>query len=117
MGNPDMATPPAYRGEAGRDGTGSAQPSLFDESRHSGLRRAIAGYYANRFGVELDPERETIVTLGSKEGLATSPGDHQPRRRHAGAEPQLSIHAFGFIIAGAAIRHTRRPNPRISWRP
>ena len=42
---------------------------------------ACAGYYARRFNVEVDPEREVIVTLGSKEGLAnlaqaiTAPGD------------------------------------------
>src|SRR3546814_18890846 len=46
-----------------------------------GLRRAQASYYARRFGVELDPETEVVVTLGSKEGLAnlaqaiTAPGD------------------------------------------
>jgi alanine-synthesizing transaminase len=70
------------------------------------LRRACAGYYARRFGVELDPEREIIVTLGSKEGLAnlaqaiTAPGDIV-----LVPNPCYPIHAFGFIMAGASVRH------------
>ncbi len=70
-----------------------------------GLRRAQAGYYARRFGVELDPDREVVVTLGSKEGLAnlaqaiTAPGDVV-----LAPNPSYPIHTFGFIIAGATIR-------------
>jgi alanine-synthesizing transaminase len=72
----------------------------------AGLRRAQAAYYARRFGVELDPEREVVVTLGSKEGLAnlaqaiTAPGDIV-----LVPNPSYPIHAFGFIIAGASVRH------------
>src|SRR5262249_6869714 len=71
-----------------------------------GLRRAMAGYYRRRFGVQLDPEREVIATLGSKEGFAnlamaiTGPGDVV-----VVPNPSYPIHAFGFIRAGAVIRH------------
>src|SRR3546814_4189405 len=64
-----------------------------------------ASYYARRFGVELDPETEVVVTLGSKEGLAnlaqaiTAPGDVV-----LAPNPSYPIHTFGFIIAGATIR-------------
>ena len=81
MGNPDGATPPhivAKLAEAAANPRGHG----YSASRGiPGLRRAQAAYYARRFGVELDPESEVIVTLGSKEGLAnlaqaiTSPGD------------------------------------------
>ncbi len=70
-----------------------------------GLRRAQANYYARRFGVELDPENEVVVTMGSKEGLAslataiTAPGDVV-----LAPNPSYPIHTFGFIIAGATIR-------------
>ena len=70
-----------------------------------GLRKAQAGYYARRFGVEVDPESEVVVTLGSKEGLAnlaqaiTAPGDVI-----LAPNPSYPIHTFGFIIAGATIR-------------
>jgi alanine-synthesizing transaminase len=70
-----------------------------------GLRKAQANYYARRFGVEVDPETEVVVTMGSKEGLAslataiTAPGDVV-----LAPNPSYPIHTFGFIIAGATIR-------------
>ncbi|NWN23053.1 aminotransferase class I/II-fold pyridoxal phosphate-dependent enzyme, partial [Escherichia coli] len=62
-------------------------------------------YYARRFGVDIDPETEVVVTMGSKEGLAslataiTAPGDVV-----LAPNPSYPIHTFGFIIAGATIR-------------
>ena len=70
-----------------------------------GLRKAKADYYARRFGVELDPETQVVVTMGSKEGLAslataiTAPGDVV-----LAPSPSYPIHTFGFMIAGASIR-------------
>jgi len=70
------------------------------------LRRAIAGWYQRRFNVELDAERETIVTIGSKEGLAhlalatVERGDAV-----LVPNPAYPIHPYGFVIAGADIRH------------
>jgi alanine-synthesizing transaminase len=105
MGNPDLPTPEhvvAKLVETARD----PKAHRYSVSRGiPGLRRALAGYYARRFGVELDPEREVIVTLGSKEGLAnlaqaiTAPGDAV-----LCPNPSYPIHAFGFTIAGASVR-------------
>src|SRR3990172_4098505 len=70
------------------------------------LRRAIAGWYQRRFNIELDAERETIVTIGSKEGLAhlalatVERGDAV-----LVPNPAYPIHPYGFVIAGADIRH------------
>jgi alanine-synthesizing transaminase len=106
MGNPDSPTPPhivAKLVETVQD----PKTHRYSVSRGiPGLRRACAQYYARRFGVEVDPEREVIVTLGSKEGLAnlaqaiTAPGDTV-----LVPNPCYPIHAFGFIMAGAAVRH------------
>jgi alanine-synthesizing transaminase len=105
MGNPDQP-PPAHVVEKLIEAVKDPRIHRYSTSRGiAGLRKAIAAYYARRFGVELDPDRETIVTLGSKEGLAnlcqaiTSPGDII-----LVPNPSYPIHAFGFIIAGAAIR-------------
>jgi alanine-synthesizing transaminase len=105
MGNPDQPPPDHVidkLAEVARD----PRVHRYSASRGiPGLRKANAAYYARRFGVEVDPESETIVTLGSKEGLAnlcqaiTSPGDVI-----LVPNPSYPIHAFGFIIAGAAIR-------------
>lgn len=105
MGNPDSPTPPhivAKLVEAVQD----PRTHRYSVSKGiPGLRRALAAYYARRFDVDLDPEREVIATLGSKEGLAnlaaaiTSPGD-----TILVPNPSYPIHQFGFIIAGASVR-------------
>jgi alanine-synthesizing transaminase len=106
MGNPDQPTPQhivdklvetVKNGRTHRYSTSRGIP---------GLRRALAAYYQRRFDVRLDPETEVCVTLGSKEGLAnlaqaiTAPGD-----TILTPNPSYPIHPYGFIIAGAAIRH------------
>jgi alanine-synthesizing transaminase len=106
MGNPDQPTPQHIVDklvEASRN----PRAHRYSASRGiPGLRRAQAAYYQRRFGVEIDPESECIVTLGSKEGLAnlaaaiTSPGDIL-----LVPNPSYPIHPFGFIIAGGSVRH------------
>ncbi len=106
MGNPDQ--PPAeHIVEKLRETVLDSKVHRYSNSRGiPGLRKAIAAYYGRRFGVEVDPEHETIVTLGSKEGLAnlssaiTTPGDVV-----LVPNPSYPIHQFGFIIAGAAVRN------------
>ncbi len=105
MGNPDSPTPQHIVDKL-CETVQDPRTHRYSQSRGiPGLRKALAGYYARRFGVDLDPEREVVVTLGSKEGLAnlamaiTSPGDVV-----LVPNPSYPIHHFGFIIAGAAIR-------------
>src|SRR5690349_19630719 len=106
MGNPDGPTPPHIVAKL-IEAVQNPKTHGYSTSRGiAGLRRAHAAYYARRFNVDLDPEREVIVTLGSKEGLAnlaqaiTAPGDTV-----LVPNPCYPIHAFGFIMAGAAVRH------------
>ncbi|MDQ3247423.1 MAG: aminotransferase class I/II-fold pyridoxal phosphate-dependent enzyme, partial [Pseudomonadota bacterium] len=105
MGNPDGA-PPAHVVAKLAEVAAKPDAHRYSASRGiPGLRKAQAAYYERRFGVTLDPDREVIVTLGSKEGLAnlaqaiTAPGDVV-----LAPNPSYPIHSFGFIIAGAAIR-------------
>ena len=106
MGNPDGPTPPHIVAKL-VEAVKNPRTHGYSVSRGiTGLRRACSAYYARRFGVELDPEREVIVTLGSKEGLAnlaqaiTAPGDIV-----LVPNPCYPIHAFGFIMSGASVRH------------
>ncbi|MCF6219370.1 MAG: alanine transaminase [Gammaproteobacteria bacterium] len=106
MGNPDQPTPPhivdklvevAQRSDTHRYSVSKGIPRL---------RRAICNWYKNRYDVDLDPETESIVTIGSKEGLAhlalatMGPGDAV-----LVPNPSYPIHPYGFVIAGADIRH------------
>ena len=112
MGNPDMPTPAHIVDklvETARDpksGRYSASKGI------AGLRRAMAGYYAKRFDVKLDPDTEVIATMGSKEGFAnlaqalTAPGDTV-----ICPNPAYPIHAYGFIMAGGVIRHVPALSP------
>lgn len=106
MGNPDSATP-EHIVEKLKETVGNPKTHRYSQSRGiPGLRKALSAYYERRFGVDVDPESEVVVTLGSKEGLAnlamaiTSPGDVI-----LVPNPSYPIHQFGFIIAGAAVRN------------
>ena len=81
MGNPDLPTPPHILDKL-VETVGKPRTNRYSASRGiAGLRRAQAAYYGRRFGVKLDPDREVVATLGSKEGFAnmaqaiTAPGD------------------------------------------
>jgi len=106
MGNPDQPTPghivdklveAAQRKDTHRYSLSRGIPRL---------RRAICNWYKRRFDVDLDPETQSIVTIGSKEGLAhlalacVGPGDSI-----LVPNPAYPIHPYGFVIAGADIRH------------
>ncbi len=109
MGNPDSPTPKHI--------VDKLCEVVRDENTHGysqskgipGLRKACAGYYKRRFGVDLDPGSEIVVTIGSKEGLAslsqaiTAPGDII-----LVPNPSYPIHPFGFMLAGAALRYIPR---------
>ncbi len=110
MGNPDLPTAPHIVAKLA-EAAANPRAHGYSASRGiPGLRKAQAAYYARRFGVELDPESEVIVTLGSKEGLAnlaqaiTSPGDIV-----LVPNPSYPIHPYGFIIAGGSVRHIPVP--------
>ena len=105
MGNPDGA-PPKHVIDKLCEVAAKPTAHRYSASKGiSGLRKAQAAYYKRRWDVDLDPDSEVIVTLGSKEGLAnlaqaiTAPGDVV-----LAPNPTYPIHTFGFIIAGAAIR-------------
>ncbi|MDC7701174.1 alanine transaminase [Vogesella indigofera] len=105
MGNPDGATPPHIVAKL----TEAAQrPNTHGYSASKGiprLRRAISRWYQERYQVEIDPDSEAIVTIGSKEGLAhlmlatLDRGDTV-----LVPDPSYPIHIYGAVIAGAQIR-------------
>ena len=106
MGNPDQPTPAhivaklveaAQRNDTHRYSMSRGIPRL---------RRAVCRWYKRKYDVDLDPDSQAIVTIGSKEGLAhlalatVGPGDAV-----LVPNPAYPIHPYGFVIAGADIRH------------
>ncbi len=106
MGNPDQPTPQhivdklcevANRKDTHRYSMSKGIPRL---------RRAMSRWYKTRYDVDLDPDTQVIATIGSKEGLAhlalacMGPGDSV-----LVPNPAYPIHPYGFIIAGADVRH------------
>ena len=106
MGNPDQATPEEIV-EKLRES--SLKPSTHRYSQSKGiprLRKSICDWYQRKFDVTLDSESEAVVTMGSKEGLGhlalatLDKGDAV-----LVPNPSYPIHPYGFVIAGADIRH------------
>jgi len=106
MGNPDQPTPQhivdkliesAQRGDTHRYSVSKGIPRL---------RRAISHWYQTRYGVDIHPDTEAIVTIGSKEGIAhlclatLDKGDIVMV-----PNPSYPIHIYGPVIAGADIQY------------
>jgi len=106
LGNPDRPTPPeivqhlhdtAHQAENHRYHPGRGLPPL---------RAAAAAWYARRYGVSFDPEREVIITMGAKEGMShlclaiLGPGDVA-----VVPDPCYPIHAYAPQIAGATVEY------------
>jgi alanine-synthesizing transaminase len=108
MGNPDGPTPPHIVDKLVEAAQRQDTHGYSVSKGIPRLRRAISAWYRRRYGVELDPDAETIVTIGSKEGLAhlmlacLERGDTV-----LVPNPSYPIHIYGAIIAGADIRSVR----------
>jgi len=106
MGNPDQPTPQhivdklTEASQKGHNHRYSASKGIYK------LRLAISDWYKRKFNVDLDPETETVATIGSKEGLShlalavSGPGD-----TILCPSPAYPIHPYAFIIAGAQVIH------------
>ena len=117
MGNPDLPPPPHVIEKLCEVAMKPDAHGYSASKGIPGIRKAQAAYYQRRFGVDLDPETEVVMTMGSKEGLAslataiTAPGDVV-----LAPNPSYPIHTFGFIIAGATIRSVPTTPDENYWR-
>jgi len=106
IGDPDLPTPPhvvAALAEAAADPATHQYPSNQGEL---GFREAVAGFYASRFGVALDPADQIVPALGAKEGIAhlcqvlLDPGDLA-----LAADPGYPVYASGPMLADGVAEH------------
>jgi alanine-synthesizing transaminase len=133
MGNPDGATP-RHIVDKLIESAQKTPTHRYSLSRGlPRLRKSICNWYQRRYAVDLDPETEAIVTIGSKEGIAhlclAMLDDHDTV---AVPNPSYPIHIFGPIIAGSRVQsialednstsddliaHLEETLPRMSPRP
>ena len=104
MGNPDLPTPPHIVNklveavQKPQNHRYSASKGIFQ------LRLAICEWYKRRYDVDLDPETEAIVTIGSKEGIAHLSLALLDRGESAFVpNPSYPIHLYSVLIAGGDI--------------
>lgn len=106
MGNPDQPTPDMIVDKL-RESV--LKPATHRYSQSKGiprLRKSICDWYERKYSVTLDPNSQAVVTMGSKEGLGhlalatLDKGDAV-----LVPNPSYPIHPYGFVIAGADIRH------------
>jgi len=106
IGDPDLPTPPVVI-EALQRAAASPETHQYPSNRGIGaFREAVAGFYGDRFGVEIDPETEVIPVLGGKEGVAhvalacLDPGDIC-----LSPDPGYPPYTSGPVFAGAEVHY------------
>ncbi|KJU85142.1 class I/II aminotransferase [Candidatus Magnetobacterium bavaricum] len=106
MGNPDLPTPQHIVSKL-REAAANPKNHRYSASRGiTQLRMAICEWYDRRYNVQLDPNENTVVTIGSKEGLShlilamIEPGDVALT-----PTPAYPIHPYSVIIAGGQVRN------------
>jgi len=101
VGDPDLPTPPHIVDELVRAARDPANHRYPETEGLPALRQAIARWYEERFGVSLDPEREVLPLIGSKEGIGhvalcfIDPGDLA-----LVPDPSYPVYARGTFLAG-----------------
>ena len=112
FGNPDIPSPDVAV-EKLVDAVRNPRNHRYSASRGiPKLRQAISSLYLRRFGVEIDPDTEAVVTIGAKEGLShlmwvlLGPGDSA-----LVPSPSYPIHLYAPLFAGADVRQVRLEDP------
>jgi len=112
FGNPDLPSPDVAV-EKLAEAAHNPKNHRYSSSRGiPRLRRAITDRYLSKFGVELDPEREVVTTIGAKEGLShlmwvlVGPGDTA-----LVPSPSYPIHIYAPLFAGAEVRQVPLQGP------
>ncbi len=108
FGNPDIPSPDVAV-EKLAESAHNARNHRYSASKGiPKIRQAISDLYLRKFGVELDPDREVVTTIGAKEGLShlmwvlVGPGDSA-----FVPSPSYPIHIYAPLFAGAEVQQIR----------
>lgn len=104
MGDPDVPTPDYLTDamcEAARKPQNSRYPDYFGKKA---LREAISAWYGQRFGVSLDPEKEVLPLIGSKEGIANiALAFVDPGEGALVPDPSYPVYKYGTVMADGEV--------------
>lgn len=105
MGNPDMGTP-RHIVEKLLEAASKEVNHRYSASKGiTKLRHAISSWYGRRYGVDIDPDTEAVVTIGAKEGLAhLTLATITPGEVVLAPDPTYPIHSYAAVIAGGDLR-------------
>ncbi len=105
MGNPDMGTP-KHIVEKLKEAASKDVNHRYSASKGiTKLRHAITSWYGRRYDVDLDPDTETVVSIGAKEGLShLTLATICPGEVVLAPDPTYPIHAYATVIAGGDLR-------------
>ena len=111
MGNPDGSPPQHVMNELAQL---ASNPKLYGYSVTGGiedLKKAVCEYYQRRFNVSLNYKSEALVTIGSKEGIASlALAIADDKNYICVPSPSYPIHVFAFIIARGSIKEITAQN-------
>ena len=106
IGDPDLPTPPPSSRRCSAPSSDPRRTSTRPTAGSRAFREAVAGFYADRFGVDVDPETEVIPVLGGKEAVAhvalacLDPGDVA-----LAPDPGYPPYTSGPVFAGAEVHY------------
>jgi len=105
MGNPDMGTPKHIVDKLLEASSKEVNHRYSASKGITKLRHAISNWYGRRYGVDIDPDSEAVVTIGAKEGLAhLTLATITPGEVVLAPDPTYPIHSYAAIIAGGDLR-------------
>ena len=113
IGDPDLPTPAHVVAELARAGADPGHHRYPSYKGMAELRKAAADYYRTRWGVTLDPDREVLALIGSKEGIAHFPlAFVDPGDLVLVPDPGYPVYAVGTRFAGGEVEYVplRREN-------
>ena len=105
MGNPDLGTPKHIVDKLVEAASKESNHRYSASRGITKLREAISTWYSSRYGVDIDPATEAVVTIGAKEGLAhLTLATITPGEVVLAPDPTYPIHSYATIIAGGDLR-------------
>ena len=117
VGDPDLPTPESIIRSVQHHVENPAFHQYALDQGSPELRRSIAAFCRRRYGIDLDPETEVLVLIGSKEGLAHLPlAVINPGEISLVPDPCYPVYRSSSMFAGGDV-YTMPLESKLGFRP